>query len=57
MRHKLRSLGFSIGSLPTGKRNQITDVPGVRVGHVTIRDDIDERTVIRTGVTAVLPHE
>ncbi|KAF0993786.1 P1 family peptidase [Geobacillus sp. TFV-3] len=57
MRHKLRSLGFSIGSLPTGKRNQITDVPGVRVGHVTIREDIDERTVIRTGVTAVLPHE
>ncbi|ALA70705.1 D-aminopeptidase [Geobacillus stearothermophilus 10] len=56
MRSKLRHLGFSIGTLPTGERNQITDVPGVRVGHVTIREDMDERTVIRTGVTAVLPH-
>lgn len=56
MRCKLRDLGFSIGTLPVGRRNQITDVPGVRVGHVTIREDVDERTVIRTGVTAVLPH-
>ncbi|BBW98399.1 P1 family peptidase [Geobacillus sp. FSL W8-0032] len=56
MRQKLRDLGFSIGTLPTGKRNQITDVSGVRVGHVTVREERDERTVIRTGVTAVLPH-
>lgn len=34
-----------------GARNLITDVPGVKVGHVTLR----ERDV-NTGVTAVLPH-
>lgn len=36
-----------------GKRNLITDVGGVTVGHVTLRDD--ERG-IHTGVTAVRPH-
>lgn len=38
-------------TLPSGPRNLITDVPGVRVGHATIR-----RGEINTGVTAVLPH-
>ena len=47
-----RELGISIGVLPTGRLNAITDVPGVRVGQVTIlRGDS-----VRTGVTAVLPH-
>ncbi|MBW7998274.1 MAG: P1 family peptidase [Candidatus Glassbacteria bacterium] len=47
-----RELGITIGSLPVGEHNDITDVPGVRVGHTTvIRGDN-----IRTGVTAVLPH-
>ena len=36
-----------------GERNLITDVPGVKVGHVTIKD---EEKGIFTGVTAVLPH-
>ncbi len=40
------------GVLPTGKRNAITDVEGVRVGHKTIV----EGDSIRTGVTAILPH-
>lgn len=35
-----------------GRLNLITDVPGVKVGHVTINDGD-----IHTGVTAVLPHE
>ena len=35
-----------------GHRNLITDVPGVKVGNVTINDGD-----IHTGVTAVLPHE
>lgn len=39
---------------PKGKRNLITDVPGVKVGHVTLRDDEKD---IHTGVTAILPHE
>lgn len=35
-----------------GKRNLITDVPGVTVGQVTIQDG-----EINTGVTAILPHQ
>jgi D-aminopeptidase len=47
-----RELGVAVGILPTGQWNAITDVRGVRVGHVTIaRNDS-----INTGVTAVLPH-
>ncbi|NLV70908.1 MAG: P1 family peptidase [Clostridiales bacterium] len=34
-----------------GKKNLITDVPGVKVGHVTLADG-----EIQTGVTAILPH-
>ncbi len=45
--------GLKIGRGTPGKRNLITDVPGVKVGHVTIRDGGD----INTGVTAILPHE
>ncbi|MBK8160852.1 MAG: P1 family peptidase [Rhodospirillaceae bacterium] len=40
------------GQLPTGALNAITDVAGVRVGHVTLQEG--DRT--RTGVTAILPH-
>lgn len=43
---------MKVGVLPTGALNAITDVPGVLVGHTTlIRGDN-----IRTGVTAILPH-
>jgi len=45
--------GIKIGRGTPGARNLITDVPGVKVGHVTIRDGAD----INTGVTAILPHE
>lgn len=45
--------GIKIGRGTPGKRNLITDVPGVKVGHVTIRDGAD----VNTGVTAILPHE
>ncbi|WP_420634814.1 P1 family peptidase [Candidatus Palauibacter sp.] len=41
-----------VGVLPTGPLNQITDVDGVRVGHVTVTSG----DTINTGVTAVLPH-
>ena len=55
MRQRLRELGISIGDLPTGEWNAITDVPGVRVGHATvIRDD---PTVARTGVTMIVPRD
>ncbi len=47
-----RDLGLAPGVLPPGRLNAITDVAGVRVGHVTIM----EGETIRTGVTAILPH-
>ncbi|MCG8321390.1 MAG: P1 family peptidase [Cytophagales bacterium] len=49
----IRDLGIKTGILNTGKLNAITDVPGVMVGHTTlIRGEH-----VRTGVTAILPHE
>lgn len=51
-RPRARDLGLTIGVLPAGPLNAITDVAGVQVGHTTIiRGDN-----VRTGVTAVLPH-
>ena len=49
----LREYGFPIGIFDTGKNNAITDVPGVTVGHLTCI----EGDSIRTGVTAILPHQ
>lgn len=49
---RIRDYGVGIGKLKTGKNNLITDVEGVKVGHVTL--DSDE---IKTGVTAILPHD
>ncbi len=57
---RLRDLGLIPGFLPPGRNNAITDVPGVRVGQVTlIAGDGPLRPgdgPIRTGVTAILPH-
>ena len=47
-----RDYGIGFGVLPTGPLNALTDVPGVRVGQVTVR----QGNSIRTGVTAILPH-
>lgn len=41
-----------IGNLKKGPKNLITDVKGVKVGHVTLNEG-----KIKTGVTAILPHE
>jgi len=50
---RARDLGIIIGVLPAGSLNAITDVHGVKVGHATlIKGDS-----VRTGVTAVLPHD
>lgn len=49
---RIRDYSITIGSLKPGIKNSITDVPGVKVGHVTL-DDGD----IKTGVTAILPHD
>jgi D-aminopeptidase len=51
-RPRARELGIQLGRFAPGPLNAITDVPGVKVGQVTIVDG----TAVRTGVTAVLPH-
>jgi len=51
-RPRAREAGIEIGVLAPGPLNAITDVAGVRVGHVT---RIEGRSV-RTGMTAILPH-
>lgn len=52
-RGRVKDYGITIGVMKHGKLNGITDVAGVKVGHQTIyRGDS-----IRTGVTALLPHE
>src|ERR1700726_1325359 len=54
-RARLQDLGITIGRLPTGPSNAITDVPGILVGHSTII--YDEPRVARTGVTIVMPRD
>ncbi|AEC51533.1 D-aminopeptidase [Pyrococcus sp. NA2] len=58
---KARDLGINIGVFEPGKRNKITDVKGVKVGHVTLIKGkgklIPGKGPVRTGVTAILPHE
>ena len=51
-RARARDLGVAPGVLSPGLWNAITDVDGVRVGHVTLI----EGDAVRTGVTAILPH-
>lgn len=55
MKPRLRDLGVSIGELPTGPHNAITDVPDVMVGHSTVVRD--EPSVARTGVTMIVPRD
>ncbi len=49
-RKRIRDYGVSVGRIKTGNRNKITDVPGVTVGQVTIKDSDH-----RTGVTVIMP--
>src|SRR5215208_7748706 len=52
-RKRARELGIAPGILPIGTWNSIIDVHGIKVGHVTLIEGDD----IRTGVTAIFPHE
>ncbi|HVP14249.1 MAG TPA: P1 family peptidase, partial [Terriglobales bacterium] len=52
-RKRLRDSGLRIGVMKPGPLNAITDVAGVRVGQVTVV----EGDSVRTGVTAIVPHE
>ena len=59
-RPRVRDHGISIGALPHGKFNAITDVPGVLVGHTTVWFGegalVPGQGPARTGVTVILPH-
>lgn len=48
----VRELGLSPGVMRPGPLNAITDVVGLRVGQVSLR----QGDSVRTGVTAILPH-
>ncbi|MBR5055872.1 MAG: P1 family peptidase [Bacteroidales bacterium] len=50
---RLRDYGICPGIFKTGENNAITDVNGVKVGHVTLISGDD----VRTGVTAIIPHD
>jgi D-aminopeptidase len=50
--YNVRKYGIKIGIMKPGKLNTITDVPGVKVGQVTII----KGDSARTGVTAIIPH-
>jgi D-aminopeptidase len=58
---RLRDLGVTPGRLPAGETNAITDVTGVRVGHVTLISGEGKlrpgEGPVRTGATAIVPHE
>ncbi len=60
-RPRAREAGIWFGELPPGPKNMITDVPGVRVGHCSIIRGSGPLKPgsgpVRTGVTAILPHE
>ena len=51
-RPRARELGLKPGSFDPGQWNAITDVAGVRVGHLTLVEGL----TVRTGVTVVMPH-
>lgn len=46
----IRAYGYTIGNGKCGIRNTITDVPGVKVGHYTVRKGKNQ-----TGVTVIIP--
>jgi D-aminopeptidase len=56
-----RQDGFTLGRGRPGPRDDITDVPGVRVGHTTLVAGegplVVGRGPVRTGVTIVVPHD
>jgi D-aminopeptidase len=57
---RYRDLGLSVGRLPPGPLNAITDVDGVTVGVTTLIQGEGPLRVgegpIRTGITAIVPH-
>ena len=61
VRPHIQDLGIKIGQYETGEWNAITDVPGVKVGHVTINEGQGAlqpgEGPVRTGATVIIPRE
>jgi D-aminopeptidase len=61
IRPHARDLGIQIGRYHPGVMNAITDVPGVKVGHVTLKEGEGSLQAgegpVRTGVTVIVPRE
>ncbi|HJR75663.1 MAG TPA: P1 family peptidase [Nitrospiraceae bacterium] len=60
-RQRAREVGIMVGRYEPGPLNAITDVAGVRVGHVTLVDGegalVPGKGPVRTGVTVLIPRE
>jgi D-aminopeptidase len=60
-RPHVRDLGIKIGRYPPGIQNAITDVPNVKVGHVTLNEGEGALQAgqgpVRTGVTVIIPRD
>src|SRR5687768_4205558 len=61
MRAHLRDLGIAVGRYDPGRLNAITDVAGVKVGHVTLIKGEGKlapgKGPVRTGVTVIVPRD
>lgn len=61
IRPHARDLGIKIGRYHPGIRNAITDIPGVKVGHVTLNEGQGALQAgegpVRTGVTVIIPRQ
>ena len=60
-RQRARSLGIAVGRYQPGPLNAITDIAGVKVGHVTLMEGdgalIPGKGPVRTGVTVLIPRD
>ncbi|MDH4193783.1 MAG: P1 family peptidase [Nitrospirota bacterium] len=60
-RPHVKDLGIKIGRYQPGIRNAITDIPGVKVGQVTLNEGEGAlqpgQGPVRTGVTVIIPRE
>ena len=60
-RPHIQDLGIKIGQYQSGEWNAITDVPGVKVGHLTIKEGTGTLQPgsgpVRTGATVIIPRD
>lgn len=57
---RVRDIGLEIGSLPPGKENTLNDLSHVQIGHTSLIKEVKtegEKRSVRTGITAIFPHE